>query len=343
MQAELCHPTTGAGVVGELERRFAALVGARFCVAMNNCTSAVHAALLAHGVGRRDEVIVPAYTWGGSLTGLLHLGAVPVFADVDDTLTLDPEDVERKVNGRVKAVVAAHLYGHPCDVRRLKEVCRRHRLALIEDCAHAFQATADGRAVGTFGTGCFSLPHGAGAGGMLSTDDEKVFDRALYYTQSPLRQRSEMLAPREPNEFTLDYGLDPLAAASILSGLEAATEALRRRRAFFELLNEEVGRSPFEKLSPVTVRPNVVHSWHRYSPALTWHVSERELGAIRDFFFARGCRVEQGYVPRPLYCHRALAALSRLSAKRARATILARTEQACVTRIGVRPLAPDWR
>jgi perosamine synthetase len=124
---------------------------------MTNCTSAIHASLLASGVKRNDEVIVPAYTWGGTITGLLQIGAVPVFADIDDTLTLDVDDIKSKITGKTKAVIAVHLFGHPCDMESLTTICSQNNLALIEDCAQAFGAKINGRYVGSFGIGCFSF------------------------------------------------------------------------------------------------------------------------------------------------------------------------------------------
>jgi dTDP-4-amino-4,6-dideoxygalactose transaminase len=189
MTVEFCESIAGTGCVAELERKFAEYVGTRYAIAMSSCTAALHAALIACGVKRGDEVIAPAYTWGGSIAGALNLGAIPIFVDIDETLTISPAEVERLITRRTKAVIAVHLFGHPCDLEKLTAICWQNGVALIEDCAHAIGAKIGERHVGTFGVGCFSFSYAkslsAGEGGMLTTTDTEVYDRGL----SPVMER----------------------------------------------------------------------------------------------------------------------------------------------------------
>jgi len=143
-------------------------------------TAAVHVALAAAGIAPGDEVIVPPITDMGSLIGILFQQAVPVFADLEPwSYNLDPKDVALKVTKRTKAIVAVHLLGNPCRIERLREIADEHNLILIEDCAQAWGATANGRPVGTFGhLACFSFNDykhvSCGEGGMVASNDDEL-------------------------------------------------------------------------------------------------------------------------------------------------------------------------
>ena len=147
--------------VARFERAFAAgrdLAPERVA-AVNSGTAALHLGLLASGVGPGDEVIVPAMTFCASVNAIIHAGATPVLADVSpDGMTLDPADVERRLTSRTRALLPVHFAGRACDMDALGDIAARHRLKVIEDCAHAIETTWRGRPVGTLGDiGCFSF------------------------------------------------------------------------------------------------------------------------------------------------------------------------------------------
>src|ERR1043166_1133043 len=127
----------GDGPIADLERRFAALTETRYALAMNSGTTALHSAYSAVGVKPGTEVIVPAYTFFASAAPILQCGGTPVFCDVDEqTLNADPDDVERRITPRTRAICVVHLWGNPARMDRFAELARRHRVALIEDCSH---------------------------------------------------------------------------------------------------------------------------------------------------------------------------------------------------------------
>ena len=170
--------------VAELEREFAAFTGADHAVAVANGTAALHLALLAVGCGPGDEVVVPSLNFVAVANAIVHTGAEPVFCDVtgSDELNLDPADVEAAVGPRTKAVVTLHYAGYPCAMDAIRAIAERHRLAVVEDAAHAPGASLHGRMCGTLGdVGCFSffsnknLP--VGEGGMIATGDEGLAER----------------------------------------------------------------------------------------------------------------------------------------------------------------------
>lgn len=170
--------------VGELEERFAAFHGADYGLALANGTVSLEIALTAIGIRPGDEVIVPPITFVASASAIARVGAVPVFVDVDSqTINLDPFKVEGAINKRTRAIVVVHFAGCPVDLDRLTQICERHHLSLIEDCAHAHGAEWRGKRVGSFGAfGSFSFQGSknmtAGEGGILITSDAELAEKA---------------------------------------------------------------------------------------------------------------------------------------------------------------------
>lgn len=167
----------------------------RACVAVNSGTSGLHVGLLASGVGRGDEVIVPSFTFAATANSVALTGATPVFADIDpDSFCLDPASVESRITERTKAVMPVHLYGHPADMSGFADLADKHGIAIFEDAAQAHGASLNGTPVGAFGQfAMFSLyptkNMTSGEGGMVSVaDDETERLIRLYRNQGMLRQ-----------------------------------------------------------------------------------------------------------------------------------------------------------
>lgn len=172
--------------VAELESSFAAKKGVKYAQAVTSGTAALICSLRALGVGPGDEVIVPAYTWIASATAVLATGAAPVIAEVDETLLLDPVDLEAKITPYTKAVIVVHMRGAPAPMDKILPITQKHGLKVVEDCAQANGATYHGQEVGTFGDmGAFSLQFNkiitCGEGGMVTTNDERLWNRAAMF------------------------------------------------------------------------------------------------------------------------------------------------------------------
>lgn len=172
-----------------LERSFAAKVGSAHALAVNSGTSALVCGLAGMGIGPGDEVIVPAYTWFSTASAVLAVGAVPVVAEVDRSLTLDPRDARSKVSPHTRALIAVHMRGAPAAMDRLEELAREHELSLLEDAAQAAGASFHGRRLGSIGrAGAYSFHMAkiiaAGEGGMLVTDEPDLYRRAAMYHDS---------------------------------------------------------------------------------------------------------------------------------------------------------------
>ena len=168
------------------EREFAAHIGTKYALAVTSGTSALQSALAALEIGPGDEVILPAWTWHSCFNSIVHAGALPVIAEIDETFNIDPDDIERHITPQTKAIMAVHLQGNPCQIDRVLEVARKHKLRVLEDCAQSVGASFKGRKLGSLGDiAIYSLQQNktitAGEGGAVVTNDPILFERASRY------------------------------------------------------------------------------------------------------------------------------------------------------------------
>lgn len=218
------------------EEAFARYLGVRHAVALPSCTSALHLALLALGVGPGDEVVVPEITWIATAAPISYVGATPVFADIDrDTWCLSPESLEKCVTERTRAVIPVDLYGGMAAMSGIREIARRHRIAIIEDAAQAIGAESRGRRAGSFGdVGVFSF-HGSktlttGEGGMLVTDRPEIVERVHFYRDHGRKPGGPMFYN---SEVAYKYKMSSLQAALGLAQLDRVEELVARKRQIF--------------------------------------------------------------------------------------------------------------
>ncbi len=172
--------------VADLEAALARRMKTRHALAVTSGTAALSTALAALEVGPGDEVILPAWTWYSCYNAIVLAGALPVFAEIDESLNLDPEDVSRRITPQTKVIMAAHLMGNSCDMDRLLKTARSHKIKLLEDCAQSMGADYHGRPVGSLGDiGIYSMQLyktiTAGEGGAVVTNDSLLFERASRY------------------------------------------------------------------------------------------------------------------------------------------------------------------
>jgi perosamine synthetase len=169
--------------VSAFEEHFADYLGIEYATAVNNGTVAIHVALLALGIGPGDEVIVPTLTYIATVNPIRYVGATPVFAECEKVYwQIDTEDVKRKITPKTKAVIAIHLFGHPCQMNQLVEICKQNKLFLIEDCAESLGSTYKGTHTGTFGDiATFSFFGNktitTGEGGMVVSKSKATIER----------------------------------------------------------------------------------------------------------------------------------------------------------------------
>lgn len=169
----------------ELERRFAEMTGARHAVALTNCTVALHMALVLNDIKPGDEVICPSLTFVATVNAIRYVNAIPVFADIKSMkdLTIDPDDIEKKITPRTKAIMLMHYGGFACDMNRIMDIAVKHNLSVIEDACHGPLSEYEGKKLGTIGSvGCFSFFSNknisTGEGGMIITNNDAMYEKA---------------------------------------------------------------------------------------------------------------------------------------------------------------------
>lgn len=181
---------SGSYILGKhnkaLQSEFAAFVGTKYSVGLNSGTDALHLALRALNIGRGDEVITTAFTFVATASAIGLAGATPVFVDINEkTFNIDPDKIEAAITPKTKAIIPVHLYGQPAEMDKIMDIAKRHNLKVVEDCCQAIGAEYKGQKVGTFGDfGCFSFYPtknlgGMGDGGMITCNDESLFNRIL--------------------------------------------------------------------------------------------------------------------------------------------------------------------
>ena len=168
------------------EKELAAHRGAKYCLAVTSGTAALIVAVAGLGVGPGDEVILPAWTWYACYDAIVASGATPVFAEIDESFSLDPADVERKITPHTKVIMPVHIAGEPADMEAMMAIARRHKLRVLEDSAQSMGVTYQGRAVSTIGdVGIHSFQIcktiSSGDGGAVLTNDPVVYERAVRF------------------------------------------------------------------------------------------------------------------------------------------------------------------
>lgn len=250
----------------EFEKNYAKFAGVKHAVAVNNGTAALNAALLAVGVKHGDEVIVPSFTFVATAESVVFAGAKPVFADINpETYTLSPEDVEKAVTSKTKAILPVDLYGYSADMKPLREIAEKHGLALIEDAAQAHGTTYQGKPAGSFSdAACWSLYASknmtTGEGGMITTDDDKIDDTLrLIRNHGERAKYSSVLMGN-------NYRMPEVEAAIGVVQLEKLPSFVAKRRQNAQQLTAMLEKSKRLKL-PTETEANQ-HSWYLYTVKL---------------------------------------------------------------------------
>ncbi len=245
--------------VRDFEEKFADFVGTPHAIATSSGTTAIHLALLALDIGPGDEVITVAFTFIASATPILHVGATPVFVDVDpQTYTLDTVQLEAAITERTRAIMPVSLYGQPANMPAILEIAERHGLAVIEDACQAHGAVLDGRGSGSWGLGAFSFyptkNMTSGEGGMVTTDDPKVAEavRLLREHGMKVRYHHDILG--------YNFRMTDIHASIGLAQLKKLPAANERRRA----IADRYTRDLVGVLTPY-VRPGAEPVYHQYT------------------------------------------------------------------------------
>lgn len=257
--------------VRDFEERFAEFIGAGHAVATSSGTTALHLALLGHGVGEGDEVITVPFTFIASANSVLYTGARPVFVDIDERdFAMDISQIEAAITPRTKAIMPVSLYGQPADMPAIVTIAERYGLAVVEDACQAHGAAIGDRKSGTWGAGTFSFyptkNMTTGEGGMVTTDDGDLAERIRLLREHGMKVRYHH------DVLGFNFRMTDIAASIGLAQLPKLAGYNERRRAI-------AARYDAELRGVITpwVRPGVTHVYHQY----TVRVSERDAFAER--------------------------------------------------------------
>lgn len=231
------------------EEKFASMLGASHALAVSNCTVSLHLAMKILGIGPGDEVICPSLTFVATVNAIRYVDAIPVFADVrsDLDLTMDPDDIRKKITGRTRAIVVMHYAGFPCDMDAIMEIAREHGLRVVEDACHGPLSEYHGKKLGTIGdVGCFSFFSNknisTGEGGMLVTNDPKLYEHAKLLRSHGMTTLSYERSKGHSTGYDViesgyNYRMDDIRAAIGIVQLDKLEADLKRRaevRAWYE-------------------------------------------------------------------------------------------------------------
>ena len=288
--------------VREFERKIADYIGVKYAFAVNSGTSALHAVLATHGIGEGDEVIVPSFTFIATANAPLFVGARPVFAEIEEeTYGLDPEDVEKKITPKTKAIIPIHYGGSPCHIEELQQIAQKHNLLLIEDAAESLGAAVNGRKVGSFGDSAivsFCAPKviTTGEGGMVLTGSRNVYDRVKLICNHGRAETTDYFSSAEQMEYvTLGYNfrMSTMTAALGMAQMEKIDKIISMRRANANDMNQ--GLSQIDVVKTPKAPNRFLHVYQLYTIRLTNN------GALRDdlmrYLLTKGIMTKVYFLP----------------------------------------------
>jgi len=262
----------GANVT-QFENELAAYIGTKYCLTFNSGTSALHAGLIAHGIGSGDEVIVPSFTFIATANVPKFVGAKPVFADIEEsTLGLSPESVIESITPKTKAIIPVHYGGCPCQIGELREIADDHNLVLIEDAAEAFGASVDSKMVGSYGDSsmlsfCQNKVITTGEGGALVTDSRDLFEKVKLVRSHGRLETSDYFSSSECMDYiTLGYNfrLSNISASLGLAQLRKVEAIIDMRTCIADMYTSLL-RKDVPVASPMSAPNGYKHVHQLYS------------------------------------------------------------------------------
>jgi len=291
--------TTGQ-VVYEFEDKFSHYLGCQHTIGLTSCTAALHLALLAYDIGPGDEVITTPMSFIATANAILHVGAKPVFVDVDpETGNINAELIEAAITPCTKAIMPVHLYGQMCDMKRLKAIADEHRLKVIEDCAHCIEGERDDIRPGQLSdAACFSFYATknitSGEGGAVSTNNSDVADKLRRLRLHGMTKGAEERYGGKYQHWDMDilgwkYNMDNIQAALLLNQLERIEELMKRRQEICR--RYEMALKNIDGLSFPRVLPNSKSARHLFTiwldpnkrDSILWKLQENGVGVAVNF------------------------------------------------------------
>ncbi|MCX6262818.1 MAG: DegT/DnrJ/EryC1/StrS family aminotransferase [Bacteroidia bacterium] len=243
--------------VSTLEKEFAKYSGAKFALATSSGTSSLLASAIALGLKPGDEIIVPAYTFVASYSSVIFAGLIPVLAEIDESLTLDADDIEKRITSRTKAIMPVHMLGNPCNMDKIMAVAKKHNLLVLEDSCQAAGASYKGKKIGTIGSiSAFSLnifkTINSGDGGLIVTNDQTLYETAFGVHDQGHKPSRLGVEVGNRNVLGLNFRMNEITAAvglAQLKKIDKIVDTLRHKRSKLKSLISKTGGFKFRTLN----------------------------------------------------------------------------------------------
>lgn len=261
--------------VHKFEEMFKEYKGVKYAMALNSCTAALHLSMLAIGIKPGNEVILPSMTFASTANAVIHAGGKPILVDCEkDTMNMDPEDIERQITPKTKAIIPVYFAGRPCNMDRIVDIANKHNLKIIEDAAHAIEAEYNGKKTGTFGDiGCFSFYVTkniiTGEGGMAITNVEEYANKIKRLSFHGIcKDKLHSSSDKKYKHYqVIDRGFKltmmDIQAAIGIHQLPRVEKYWERRKEIWERYNEAFKDLPV--FIPAPIPNGVKHSYHLYT------------------------------------------------------------------------------
>lgn len=287
-----------SGIIAQFEDAFAKYHGRKFALLISSGTAAIHSMFVGAGLEPGDEIICPAYTFYATVTPLFHVGAIPVLCDADETGNIDVSKIESLITAKTKGIIVTHMWGIPCKMDQILSLCRKYRLLLFEDVSHAHGARYENKLAGTWGDiAAWSLQGQkiitGGEGGILLTDNEEIYYRALLFGHYNKRCKQEIPRDHPLAKFSitgmgLKLRIHPLAAAIAKEQFGHLDDWITQKQEYVKLISDHLKK--LAGIHPPKQYNNSQPSWYAY----VFQYHEEELGGlpVEKFFAAlqaEGC------------------------------------------------------
>jgi dTDP-4-amino-4,6-dideoxygalactose transaminase len=281
--------------VQEFENSFIKYKKIKYAAAVNSCTAALHLSLKSLKLNKNDEVITSALTFCSTVNAIIHSGAKPVLADVSPlTQNINPEEIEKKITKKTKAIVVVHFAGRPCEMSLILKVVKKHNLYLIEDCAHAIESQYRGKPCGTFGEfGCFSFYSTknlvTGEGGMVISNNKNFISQIKILALHGMSKDAwKRFSDKGFNHYDVvssgfKYNMMDLQAALGIHQLKSIENNLNKRIKIWNVYNNEFKDLNAEIPHPDSKEKGTIHAKHLY----TLQINKKKSGLTRDAFIKK--------------------------------------------------------
>lgn len=275
------------------EESFSKFTYIKYSVAVSNGTVALHLALLALGIGENDEVIVPTFTYVASVNAIKYVNAKPVFVDSNpETWQIDPAKIREKITKKTKAIMAVHIYGHPCEMKQIKKIAKEFKLYIIEDCAEAIGSYYDNKHAGRFGDiATFSFFGNktitTGEGGMVCTNNKNLHDLVVRLKGQGLAKNQEYFH----DIIGYNYRMTNICAAIGFAQLERISDILKEKDRVISEYKKYLNNVP------VSIHQEVGNVKHSYWMFTILASSEKEKSELRAFLAEYGIETRPAFHP----------------------------------------------